>query len=473
MSLETREIQDEEPRSFKDEALDQTRLALPICAGLLSTQVVNLVSTVLVGRLGARDLAAASLAVSLANVSGYSVIVGVASTLQTTAGQAFGARNFEEVSLSLQRCMLLCAVFLCIVAALWFNSHSLLLLGGQEEAIAAMAAQYLHILLPGLCCFVVTQCLQNWLAGQRVTGVQGSSGFVLAVVHLPLCWLLVQQMGYLGAAVATSMGNCLRLIWVIYKTRRALRDLSQSWQGWSRKALQGWPSFLRLALPNFLMISEWWAAEIIVLLAGTLPNAEANLTAMAIFSNTCSLCFYFPCGLGMATNTRVSNELGAGRAHGARAAMRVSMLLGLGLVMLTSLAVLLGRHGWLRLFTADRAVDATAEPVLQVASAYVVFDGLTIVVNGALKGCGRQMIQAPIVVASYYLLGLPIAWLLAWPEHLATLGLALGALVGTAANLLGFLWLILATDWHLMVRRAQERAGAKPLLESSSSSLGG
>lgn len=44
------------------------------------------------------------------------------------------------------------------------------------------------------------------------------------------------------------------------------------------------------------------------------------------------------------------------------------------------------------------------------------------------------------MVASYYLLGLPIAWLLAWPEHLATLGLALGALVGTAANLLGFLW---------------------------------
>ena len=48
---------------------------------------------------------------------------------------------------------------------------------------------------------------RNWLAGQRVTGVQGSSGFVLAVVHLPLCWLLVQQMGYLGAAVATSMGE--------------------------------------------------------------------------------------------------------------------------------------------------------------------------------------------------------------------------------------------------------------------------
>lgn len=51
----------------------------------------------------------------------------------------------------------------------------------------------------------------------------------------------------------------------------------------------GWPQFLRLALPNFLMISEWWAAEIIVLLAGTLPGAEVSLTAMSIFSNTCRL----------------------------------------------------------------------------------------------------------------------------------------------------------------------------------------
>ena len=100
-----------EPRSFKAEVWDQTCLALPICAGLLSTQagfgfsfgvlggmmctcpgdlgtlktpnypysslvgsqVVNTVSTVLVGHLGARDLAAVGLAVSLANVTGYSV----------------------------------------------------------------------------------------------------------------------------------------------------------------------------------------------------------------------------------------------------------------------------------------------------------------------------------------------------------------------------------------------------------------
>lgn len=426
----------EEPRSFKAEVWDQTCLALPVCAGLLSTQVVNTVSTVLVGHLGARDLAAVGLAVSLANVTGYSVIVGVATTLGTTAGQAFGARHFQEVSLGLQRCVLLCCALLILVGAMWFNSHRLLLLVGQEEIIAAMAAKYLRILFPGLCCFMVTQCLQLWLAAQRVTGIQASSGALLALVHLPLCWYLVDHLGYLGAAIATSAGNFLRMLWVIFKTCRALRDLENSWQGLSKLALRGWPQFLRLAVPNFLMISEWWAAEIIVLLAGTLPGAEVSLTAMAIFSNTCSSCFYFPCGLAVATNTRVSNELGAGRWASARFASNVSLLLGLGLVCCTSLAVLLGRGLFLRLFTSDRTVDSVAEPVLLICAAYVVLDGLTIVLCGALKGCGRQMLQAPIVVASYYLLGIPFAYLMAWPCHLKTFGLSLGALLGTFSNFL-------------------------------------
>ena len=85
-----------------------------------------------------------------------------------------------------------------------------------------------------------------------------------------------------------------------------------------------------------------------------------------------------------------------------------------------------------------------------------MLDGLTIVVNGALKGCGRQMLQAPVVVASY-LLGLPLAWFLAWPLQLHTLGLALGALAGTALNLLTFATLLHRTDWSHMARAARQR----------------
>lgn len=43
-------------------------------------------------------------------------------------------------------------------------------------------------------------------------------------------------------------------------------------------------------------------------MAGTLPQPEVSLTAMAIFSNTCSACFYLPCGLSCATNTRAARH---------------------------------------------------------------------------------------------------------------------------------------------------------------------
>ena len=41
----------------------------------------------------------------------------------------------------------------------------------------------------------------------------------------------------------------------------------------------------------------------------------------------------------------------------------------------------------------EKKVDSAAEPILMVCALYVALDGLTIIINGALKGCGRQMVQ--------------------------------------------------------------------------------
>lgn len=332
-----------------------------------------------------------------------------------------------------------------------------------------MAASYLAYLLPGVCCYMMTQCLQNWLAAQRITSPMGSGGLINAVVFLPLCWLLVYPVGFgfVGAAVATSVANLNLMLWTLFKTRFFLQgELSSSWQGFSRKAFSQWYSFLRLALPNLLMISEWWASEIIVLLAGTLATPELSLTAMALFANTCSICFMPPLSLGVAANTRVSNELGAGRPQAASKAACVSCLLGLCTVAGISILVLCGRRLWAQLFSSDLRVIDHASPVLAVCSLYVALDGMCAVTSGCLKGCGRQMLQAPVVVASYYLIGLPSAALLAWRGHLQTVGLAWGNTIGTAIHCLSF-WAILATtQWTCMAQQARERVGSKPLLRS-------
>lgn len=457
-------------QSFRAEVVDQVQLAAPVCLGLLCNRFIATVSTVLVGRQGASELAAVGLAVSLANVSGYSILVGVAGTLQTTAGQAFGASNFAEVSLSLQRCALLCSFVTCIIAVLWLNAETLLLHLGQEEKIAALAAKYLALLLPGLCCYMITQCLQNWLAAQRVTSPTGSGGMINAVMYLPLCWTLVNTagLGFEGAAIATSLANCFLMLWMVFNTVRISRStLRSSWQGFSRQALSQWCPFLRLALPNFLMISEWWAAEITVLLAGTLPQAELSLAALALFSNTNSICFMTPLSFGIAANTRVSNELGAGRIRCAAYAARISCVLGLLVVTFTSLLLLIFRRQWVALFTSDVRVLEHAMPVVALSAAYTFVDGFAGVLSGSLKGCSRHPILAPIVIASYYFVGLPCSCIFAWPLNLNTFGLALGSTVGTFIHCSTFFLCLSSTDWASMSRRAQEGVSPESLLHGS------
>mmetsp|Transcript_40672 Transcript_40672/g.130963 ORF Transcript_40672/g.130963 Transcript_40672/m.130963 type:complete len:448 (-) Transcript_40672:49-1392(-) len=405
-----------------------------------------LLTTMSLGAFGARP------------VTRYSILVGVAGTLQTTAGQAFGRNDFEEVSLSLQRCFLLCTFMLCPIALMWLNARALLALIGQDPAVCALAARYLAFLLPGVFCYLVTQCLQNWLAAQRVTSPGGTGGLINATVYLPLCWCLMHPLGlgFQGAAIATSLSNVLLMLWMVFRTKHFLRtQLRTSWQGLSKQALRQWCPFLRLALPNFLMISEWWASEIAVLMAGTLPDADLSLAAMAMSANTNSICFMVPLSLGAAANTRVSNELGAGRPRAAEHAAKVSRILGLVVVAMLGILVFAFRQQWAHLFTTDARVLEHATPVLLVSAVYVLADGMATVTAGSLKGCARHAVLAPVVIASYYLVGLPCCWLLAFPLHLATLGLAWGSTIGTWVHVISFSALLATTDWPRMAQCAR------------------
>mmetsp|Transcript_76975 Transcript_76975/g.213953 ORF Transcript_76975/g.213953 Transcript_76975/m.213953 type:complete len:502 (-) Transcript_76975:233-1738(-) len=449
------------------EAKDQLRLAAPVIVGLLSNRFIGTISMVFVGHQGDAALAAVGLATSLASVTGYSLLVGVAGTLQTTAGQAFGAHDWTEVSLSLQRCALLMSVMVFCVAILWLTSKEWLCLLGQDPEVAAMAQVYLLITLPGVFCYMVTQCLQNWLAAQRITKPTGIGGIINAACFAPLCWFLVYpcKFGFYGAAIATCWGNVFMMIWMVCKTRSILRtQLQNSWQGWSRRALTQWRPFIRLALPNFLMISEWWASEITILMAGALPNADLSLAAVALFGNVNSIFFVPPLSLGIAANTRVSNELGAGQTAKAKGAALAAICTGLCIAALSFSVVLIFRRPWVMLFTGSDRIMKFASPVVMFSAWYVFFDGLCGIAAGALKGCGRHPVLAPVIIASYYFVGLPLSYLLAWHGNLGTLGLVLGSCIATTVHCLAFLTLLATTRWPLMAERAQARVQAKPLI---------
>jgi MATE family multidrug resistance protein len=106
--------------SAREEVTKQLRLAGPMVVGALLQNVIQMISVMFVGHLGELPLAGASMANSFATVTGLSLLLGMASALDTLCGQAFGARQYHLLGIYKQRAMFLLTIVSIPLAVVWF-----------------------------------------------------------------------------------------------------------------------------------------------------------------------------------------------------------------------------------------------------------------------------------------------------------------------------------------------------------------
>ena len=78
-------------------------------------------------------------------------------------------------------------------------------------------------------------------------------------------------------------------------------------------------------------------------------------------------------------------------------------------------------------------------PIISVVAAYQIFDGLQVVMGGVLKGFKMTKIVSGSVLAGYWLIGMPVAFILVWKMNLSLQGYWIALAVS-----LGFMGIIQA-----------------------------
>mmetsp|Transcript_21674 Transcript_21674/g.41385 ORF Transcript_21674/g.41385 Transcript_21674/m.41385 type:complete len:514 (+) Transcript_21674:385-1926(+) len=443
-------------QDIKDEVVEHVRLAIPVSLGMLSNRFIAAVSVAFVGRLGPQLLAPAALATTLSNVIGNSFIIGLTNASSTLAGQAFGAGHYEEVGLVLQRSLGIVAVCLAPITLLWLAMGRVLVLAGLDEYMAHKAGEYIIYLIPGLWAYGGKMAVQNFLHAQRITKPTAVAGIAAAFLHIPVNYIYMDwfRLGYTGAAMAYSFTQVLTLaLLCAYLYVTGLRH--STWPGWSSTALTGWGPYLQLALPGVLLLSEWWASEINVFVAGYLPESDLEVATMAIYQTTVGLAFMIPVGIGMATNVRVSNNVGARYlAVAQRAALQGPCLCATATI--TQAAILMqSREQWASLFTSDEDLIRRVMMVCVIAAVYMVGDGITCALGGSLQGCGRQGQAVWIVLFAYYCVGLPLSFFFAFVLDWKILGLTAGMCIGTYVHCTIYGILVFTTNWENQALRAE------------------
>ncbi|XVE95122.1 hypothetical protein REPUB_Repub02eG0069300 [Reevesia pubescens] len=429
-----------------------------------------MISMLFLGYLGELELAGGSLAIGVANITGYSVISGLAMGMEPICGQAYGAKQWKLLGLTLQRTVLLLLSTSIPISFMWVNMKNILLWCGQDREISSVAHTFILCSIPDLFFLSLLHPLRIYLRTQSITLPVTYCSAISVLLHVPLNFLLVGhfKLGVVGVAIAmvwTNLNVFLLLSSFVYFSR-VYKD---SWVTPSTDCLRGWSSLLALAVPTCASVClEWWWYEFMILMSGLLVNPKATIASMGILIQTTSLVYCFPSALSVGVSTRVGNELGANRPGKARISMIVSLLCAIAIGLSAMLFTTLMRHQWGKFFTNDAEILELTAVALPIAGLCELGNCPQTTGCGVLRGSARPTIGANINLGSFYLVGMPVAILMGFVIKLGFAGLWLGLLAAQASCVIFMLLVLCRTDWMVQVQRA--RVLTQTSCSSSSSS---
>ncbi|KAL4324480.1 hypothetical protein GQ457_11G005260 [Hibiscus cannabinus] len=458
-------VQEEDDRrtggrtTFVKELKKVSYMAAPMVAVSVSQYLLQVISLMMVGHIGKLALSGVAIATSFTNVTGFSLLFGMAGALETLGGQAYGAQQHQKLG-TYTYCSIFSLVAICFpVSFLWIFMDKLLTLMGQDPQIAEVATMYSIWLIPALFGDAILQSLVRYFQSQSKILPLFLTSCASMCLHVPLCWALVHKtnLGYAGAALAITVALWFNVILLaVYMICSA--DCATTRTFILPDVFLSIKEFLSFALPSAVMVClEWWSFELLVLLSGLLPNSELETSVLSICLSTTSLHYFVPYGVGAAASTRVSNELGAGNPQSARVAVNVVTILGISEALIVSITLFSCRYVFGYLYSNDPEVIDYVRQMIPLISLSVILDSLLAVISGVARGTGWQHIGAYVNLGAYYLVGIPVAALLCFGLHWRGEGLWIGILTGSSLQLLLLALITGFTNWQKQASKAQER----------------
>jgi MATE family multidrug resistance protein len=463
-------------RGFRQEIRPMLRLAAPLAMAELGWMSMGFVDTLMAGRLGAAAIGAGSLGNMLffpIAICGTGMLLG----MDTLVAQAFGARDGAACRRTLVQGLwiatgvapvvgLLLALMIPLLRAIGTNPRVMELLGPFVHALLwgvppllfytafRRYLQAMNIVKPITFAVVSANLLNfagNWLFmygnwGAPRLGLEGS-GYSTSIsrVYIALVLLIAVLRQQRGAAFQAAMppfvGACPRSFPL---AGASLFNWRPQWTLIRRLIALGFPSAMQILVEGAVF-------AIVSVMAARFD--EVSLAAHSIAVNVVSITYMVPLGISSAAAVRVGQAVGRKSPQGIAVSGWTALALGAGFMSAAGLALAFVPRWISRLYTPEAAVIAAGAALLRIAALFEIFDGLQVVATGALRGLGDTRTPALAHLAGYWLIGMPVAWLLCFTYGWGVTGIWVG--LTSALILIG---LILLVAWHREIKSGSRGA---------------
>jgi multidrug resistance protein, MATE family len=417
---------------------ENLKLAVPVMLSNLGHILMGVSDNVMVGHISPVSLAAAGLATVIFNVL-MLFGIGVSYAVTALVAEAAGKDQHNDIIQTMRHGLVINVTNALILAGMVFAGTNLLYHLGQSEAVVTKAIPYLNIVAISLIPILFFQSFKQFAEGLSNTTVALVIVLFANVLNIGLNYILIfghlgfPALGLNGAGYATLASRIFMaagIAFYIYykpsfrKYRAAFRVTGQYSRTLFNKMLRiGIPSgtqfIFEVAAFDFSLVMMGWL--------GIVPQA-----AHQIVINLASLTYMVTAGLAAAATVRVGFFSGQGDpANMSRAAYS---LLGMGLMLMSVFAVLfIAMRNILPGFylsPGEVAVVPVASSLLVIAGLFQLSDGAQVICNGALRGLQDVKVPSVFIFLSYWVVGLPLGYWLAFSLNVGPQGIWVGLLIG-------------------------------------------
>ena len=422
---------------YQQDLKDTIRLSIPIVVAQLGVVLMGMTDNIMVGRmLGAVPLGAAGLANSITHMI-CSIGIGSLSIVSALVAQSNGRDDKAEINKLFKA-----GVKAALLLGLVLGAVSLLVawqfdIFQQTAQVTTLARPFMIILVISnipLFLFIAQRQLCDGLANPKVAMYITVSALI---INLILNYVFIKWFGLNGAAVATLFARIFMAIaiWIYIKRSEFFKPYFD-FQNLKDSGNELIKKILRLGVPGgFQFFFEIAAFASAVVMIGWL--GEAPLAAHQIAINLASTTYMMATGIASAGSIRVGLALGqksldAVRRAGTAAFVTTILLMGL------SCLLFLSANEWLvSLYIRDNPdVTNIATGLVIIAGFFQFSDGIQVTALGSLRGIADVNIPTIITLFAYWILALPLSYILAFHANMNVTGVWLGLSAGLTVSAL-------------------------------------
>ena len=403
-------------KSYKEHIAETIKLAYPVVIGQLGHMMLGVVDSLMVGRLGAVQLAASSL------VNGLILLImvlgiGMSVAITPLIAIAKGSDKHDECGVILRQGLLVNLIFSFLLFILIYFLSDIIYYLNQPPEVAEYASSYLKILNLSIIPFMLFQTYKQFSEGLSFTKPPMVILLISNIVNAFGNWLLIYgnwgfpKLELDGAGYSTLLTRIFIavaiFVYIRYSKSFKEYDPTLRFKGINWNVIK---QIVNLGIPGgFQMFFEVGGFAFAAVMIGWIGADE--LAAHQIAMNLASITFMVGLGVGIAATIRVGHFYGKKDLQNIKRAGFTALALIASIQTFFGLFFLIFRNFLPTLYINDVDVIEIASSLIIIAAIFQIVDGLQVVGVGILRGLTDLKATMIIAFISFWMLGLPVAYI--------------------------------------------------------------